>query len=314
MAGYLLRRGLHLVLVLLLVTVAVSALLDLMPGDPALTILGTTASKADVAALDHQLGLDRPFAVRYASWLAASVHGDLGQSVITKQPVLQAIEQGLPITLEIVALALVIALAVAVPVAAYCARRPGGATDVTATGLSSVLLSLPAFVGGIVLLYLLAVVVPVVPVGGWVAFTEDPAANLHAAILPAVVIALGPCAGFFRVLRADMITTLQQDFVLTARAKGLPTRYILLRHALRPSLFTLVTTAGLTVGGLISASFIVDVIFQLPGLGNITVQAINTKDIPIVQGVTVFIAFVYVAANAVVDLTYAVLDPRVQRP
>jgi peptide/nickel transport system permease protein len=310
---YIVHRIAHLIGVLLLVTVGVSGLLQLMPGDPALIMLGTTATRADQVALDTQLGLNGSFPQQYWHWLDNAVHGNLGQSVITKEPVISAIGQGLPITLEIVVLGLIIALVLSVPLAGYCALRVGGRVDGAAAAVSSAALSIPSYIVGVALLYLLVVKWRVFPVGDWVPIGQDPAANLRAVFLPALVIALGPAAAFFRVLRTDMITTLEQDFILTARAKGLPTRYILFRHALRPSLFTLLTTAGLTVGGLIGGSFIVEDIFQLPGLGYLSVQAINNKDIPVIQGVAVITALVFVLANLAVDISYPLVDPRVGR-
>ncbi|WP_067134926.1 ABC transporter permease [Microtetraspora malaysiensis] len=301
----------HLLAVVLLVSLGVTALLS-QGGTVAAQILGPNANAGQIAELERQLGLDRPFAERYLSWLADAVRGDLGESLLTHVPVTEVIANGFAVTFELMVLGLGIALLVAVPLAAYTARNVGGKIDTIATGVSSLFMSLPSFVLAIGLLYVFAVRLGMLPVSGWVPLTEDPVGNLRSAILPSLVLALHPMATFFRVLRSDMITTLQQDFVLTARAKGLNTAYILLRHALRPSLTTLVSLAGLSIGSLMTGAVISEVIFRLPGMGSAIVNAVTQRDVPIVQGLVLLVALTYVVVNTLVDILQAVIDPRVQ--
>jgi len=310
---YVLGRVTYLIVVVFLVSVAVSGLLFLMPGNPATVILGLSATPQQVHMLDQQLGLHGSFFAQYWRWVTQALQGNLGVSFQTQEPVVRAIGQGFPVSFELVVLAFVISLAVSVPVAIYCARRVGGAIDSVATFVSSALLSFPVYIAGIVLLWLLTVKFRLLPSGNWVSFTTSPIRNIRVAILPAVSISLLPMGSFFRILRTDMIATLQQDFILSARAKGLAPSYVLWRHALRPSLFTLMTTAGVFLGSLIGGSFIVEQIFQVPGMGYTMIQAITTKDIRVIQGITLVTALGYVVVNLVVDLLYPVVDPRVRR-
>lgn len=306
-----LRKVAHLIAVLFLVTIGVAALLS-AGGSAAYQILGPNATPEQITELEHQLGLDQPFLQRYFDWLGDVLHGDFGQSLLTGAPVTDIIVDGLTVTAELVILGLLVALVVSVPLAAYAARHAGGKVDVAATAVASLFMSLPSFVLAIALLYVFAVQLAWLPVGGWTPISEGLGENLRSVTLPALVLALHPMATFFRVLRADMITTLQQDFVLTARSKGLDTRYILLRHALRPSLTSLLTMAGLSIGTLITGAVISEVIFRLPGVGSAMVDAVNEKDVPIVQGLVLVVALTYVVVNAAVDLIQTVVDPRVQ--
>jgi len=303
-------RLLHVVPVLFLVSFGSMLLIDLTPGDPAATILGDNATPAQIHELRAQLGLDRPLPVRYASWIGNIVQGDFGRSIRTQQPVLDAITERLPVTIELALLALVMALAVVIPAALYTAYRAGSRADRLGNVVSSSLLSLPSFLTALVLVYLLALRFPVFPVTGWVPFTDDPLENLRSAFLPALTLALTEMAVLTRVLRSDLIATLQEDFILSAKAKGLPTWYVLLRHALRPSSFSLVTLAGLSLGRLIGGAVIVETLFALPGIGQLLVNAILGKDAVTVQGVVLFVALVYVGLNLLTDVLYTVLDPR----
>lgn len=306
------RRAGHVAAVLLLVTMATTLLLNLTPGDPAYVILGEHASPQQVQQVHHDLGLDRPLPVRYLAWLGAIGHGDFGTSVRTRQPVLQAIAERLPVTGELAALALLLALLASIPLGIYTAYRADGIGDrLTGFGVS-LFISSPAFLTGLFLSYFLALRLGILPVTGWTPFATNPFENLHHVLLPAITLALAEVAIFTRVLRADLIATLQEDFILAARAKGLPTRRILVRHALRPSSFSLVTLAGLSLGRLLGGAVIVETLFALPGVGQLLVQSIITKDLVLVQGIVAFVALAYVVINALVDALYAYLDPRVR--
>lgn len=300
-------------LVVLIVTAAVVVLLALTPGSAAEAILGENATPEAVAALNAELGYDRPLWVQYFSWLGTAVQGDLGVSPINGEPVLDAILARLPVTLEIAVLGLLIGLVVAILLAVVSSVTEGSALDRAISGVSSVLLSVPAFVAGPVLIYLLAVQAGVFPVSGWQHIDDGLGPNLQSAFLPALAIALTEIAAFHRLLRADLIGTLGEDFIAAARAKGLSRSYVMFRHALRPSSFSLITVAGVNLGRLIGGTVVVEVLFGLPGLGQLVATSIQQRDAITVQGIVVFIAVVYVGVNTLVDLSYGFLDPRVRK-
>ena len=240
------------------------------------------------------------------------MRGDLGTSVRTGQSVSEALRERLPATLELTVLALLIGLLVAIPIGIYGAYRADGWFDRVAGLVTSLLISSPAFLTAVLLSYFLAVKFQIFPVTGWVSLSDSVSENLKSAFLPALTLALGEIAVFSRLVRADMIATLQDPFILTARAKGLPNRYILLRHAFRPSSFSLLTLSGLSLGRLIGGAVIVENVFAIPGVGSLLVQAIIAGDLVMVQGVVLFVALTYVLVNTVVDLSYGFLDPRVR--
>jgi peptide/nickel transport system permease protein len=310
-AGHRLGRS---VLVVLLVTFGSVALLSLAPGSVAAVMLGENATPEAIDALNHQLGLDRPIWQQYLDWLGHAVQGDLGTSPATNQPVIDAILERLPVTLELAVLAMVIALVVAVVLAIVSASRPDSWLDRAITAVSSVLLSVPAFIAGPVLIYFFALYLGWFPVAGWSKVGDEGlVANLQSAILPAVAIALTEIASFHRLLRTDLLGTLQEDFVQAARAKGMSPSYVMLRHALRPSSFSLITLIGINLGRMIGGTVIVEVLFSLPGLGQLAVLSIISRDVVTVQGVVVFIAVVYVVLNTLVDIAYGWIDPRVRK-
>ncbi|QFU92504.1 ABC transporter permease [Amycolatopsis sp. YIM 10] len=298
--------------VVFLVTISVVALFGLVPGTVATVILGQSATPEAVAALNASLGLNDPLWTRYAHWVGDAVTGDLGTSPLTGRPVLQAILERLPVTAELAVLALLIALICAIPLAILSSLRAGTKTDRTINGLSSVLLSVPTFVAAPVLIYLLALQAELLPVTGWVSFGESPFENLRHALLPAAAIATTEIAAFTRLLRSDLISTLREDYVVAARAKGLPTGYVVLRHALRPSSFSLITVVGVNLGRLIGGTVIVETLFALPGLGQLATTSIMARDVLMVEGIVAFLAVAYVGINTVVDIGYGFLDPRVR--
>jgi peptide/nickel transport system permease protein len=305
-------RVVHLVLVLFVVTLFSFLLTSLLPGDAALSILGPGAQPQAVQALREKMHLNEPLPVRYVSWLHGAVTGDLGRSIRTEQSVTDAIKQRLPVTLELLVLTELIGLAVAVPLGVATAYRSGGSFDRVASGAAFGILAVPGFVLAIVLIYALAVALSVFPATGYTPLLQDPVENLRSFFLPALTLGLAEAAVFMRLLRSDMIATLQEDFVAMARAKGLPTWHILMRHALKPSSFTLLTVLGINIGRLMGGALIVETIFALPGIGRLLVESIYARDLVMVQGVVAFVAVAYVLINFVVDLLYAVLDPRIR--
>lgn len=301
------------VVVVLLVTIAVVSLLNLAPGSVAQVILGDGANPESVSALNAQLGLDKSFWAQYASWLSNAVRGDLGTSPLTGQSVSQAIGERLPVTLQLAVMGLVIALVISVVLAVIAAVRPGGGADRSISAFTTICLSVPAFIAGPILIYFLAIKTDLFPVAGWVRIEDGLGLNLQSALLPAIAIALAEIASFQRLLRADLIGTLGEDYVAAARAKGLGGVYVMFRHALRPSSFSLITVAGINLGRLIGGTVIVETLFGLPGLGQLVAASITSRDVIMVQGIVVFIAVVYVGVNTLVDVGYGLLDPRVRK-
>jgi len=288
-------------------------LVSLLPGDPAVQILGAQGvSPEAVAQLREDMGLDRPMPVRYLDWISSALTGDLGRSPLTGQSVSEAIMTRLPVTLQLGGMAILIALGLAIPLAMLSAYYQGSLLDRVITGASFTLMSIPAFMMAIFLILIFAVLLGWLPATGWVPFTADPVANLRGALLPALSLAMVELALYTRLLRSDLIGTLQQDYITLARAKGVSTTRILIAHALRPSSFSLMTVVGLQLGGVISGAIIIEEIFALPGVGRLLYQSILQRDFLMVQGIVLFIAVAYVTINFIVDLCYSWLDPRVR--
>jgi peptide/nickel transport system permease protein len=312
MVSFIGQRLLYLVPVLLAVSLLTFLIASLLPGDLAYVVLGDQATPEKVEALRRDMGLDQPVWWRYLSWLGHVLQGDFGRSFRTGQTVLQAVTERLPVSIELMLLAEIIGLAIGVPLAIACAVRSGSAFDRFMTGTAFGMLSVPSFLSAILLIYLFAVQLRWLPATGYIPFEEDPVGNLRCFVLPALTLAFAEWPGIMRVLRSDMIATLQEDYIAMAKAKGLKPARILFVHALKPSSLTLVTITGINVGRLIGGALIVETIFALPGLGRLLISAIYTRDLIILQGVVLFVACGFVLMNFIVDMFYAVLDPRIR--
>ncbi|GAA1267607.1 ABC transporter permease [Pseudonocardia aurantiaca] len=297
---------------LFIVSLVVYSLQELLPGDPAIAILGEQATPETIAAVRADLALDDPYLVRYVAWLGDALQFDLGRSYRTGFPVVEEIVNRLPITLELMILAQVIALGIAIPLGTLAAYRAKSRFDRTITGAAFGLVSVPEFVLGLLLIYYLALGLGLFPATGWVPLTQSPAQNLHHALLPALTMALPVAPVYQRLLRSDMTATLQEDYITMAQSKGLSTSHILFRHALRPSSFSLVTLAGINTGRLIGGSVIVEVLFAAPGIGQLMVQSIFLRDFIMLQGTVIFVAAAYILVNSLVDVAYGFIDPRVR--
>ena len=281
--------------------------------DPAVVVLGAQSADPEaVAAVRAQMNLDKPLVEQYWMWQTDVLKGDLGRSYIRNQDVGEAILERLPITLQLGGMALFFALLLAIPVGVFSAYRSNTVPDKTITAATFGLISVPTFVMGILLIYVFAVELRWLPATGWVPFTKDPVGNLKSALLPALSLAAAEFAVYSRLLRTDMISTLQQDFVTMAKAKGMPTWRILLRHALRPSSFSLLTVVGLQVGGLIGGAVIIEELFAINGVGRLLYASITQRDLIMVQGLVLFLAASYVIINFAVDIMYSILDPRIR--
>jgi peptide/nickel transport system permease protein len=306
------RKLLRFILVVLAVTAITFLMVNLLPGDVAYTIAGESATAEDIHAIQEELGLDRSLTMRYFAWLGRIAQGDLGESYLTREPVLEAILTRLPVTLELLVISQLIALLLALPAGMLSAYCSGSRLDrlISTGGFATV--SLPGFVMALLAIYLFSVKLHWLPATGYTPFFESPWANLKSFVLPALSIALIEWVVLMRVLRSDMITTLQQNYILMAKAKGLPPWKILLQHAFKPSSFTLITVFGIQVGRLLGEAVIVETIFALPGMGRLLLNAIYARDYLMVQGCVLVITIGYVTINSVVDMLYAFLDPRIR--
>jgi peptide/nickel transport system permease protein len=312
MLKFALRRLLDIVLVLVLVSFFTTSLVDLMPGSPALAIYGSALSPQFLANFNQEFGLNHSLFVRYGLWVWHALQGDLGTSYQTHFSVASQIGSRLPVTAEIAILTLIVSLLIAIPVAMLAATRPGRLTDRVVTGLTSFAQATPAFAAAPILVYLFAVQAKWFPSQGWVPLTQDVGQNLKDVILPVATLVLGISPIFIRILRGDIVSLLSENFVMVARSRGLPEWYILLRHVLRPASASLVTVAGLSFGYLFGGSIIVESFYSLPGIGLLASQAVYNKDLPILAGVVVCVALIFVIINSLVDLSYGLLDPRVR--
>ena len=299
--------------VIFLVSVATFMMTELLPGDPAVAILGENATPERIEVVRAQLGLDKPLVTRYFDWAGDAVTGDFGRSLISNQPVLDAFKERLPVTLQLAVMAQIMALLLAIPFGAWSAWRAGGRFDRATSTFNFGIVGLPPFLLGILLVYVLALHWQVFPVTGWERLSEDLGRNLEHAFLPALTLALVEAPIYTQLLRGDMASTLNEEFVVSARARGLAPRHILLREALRPSSFSLMTLAGVNLGRLIGGTVIIERLFGLGGVGTLVTQAIPQKDFPVLQGSVLILAVAYLLINTFVDVGYNFIDPRVRR-
>lgn len=306
------QRATRLLIVLVAVTFGAQLLISLLPGDPALAMLGTSATEESRAELRATMNLDADPFSRYAGWLAGALQGDLGESVSSRRPVAETVGERLPLTLELLAASVLLALVVALALALLTADRPAAPAARAASGVSLVFLSSPTFVIGIVLTTVVGLQLGWLDVGGYASPSDGIGPHVRSIILPVLTLALGQIALYYRMLHADLSATLKEDYILLARVRGYGRWRVLVRHALRPSFTSLLTVIGLSLGAMMAGSVIVESMFGLPGIGRLLVEASLSRDFVTVQGAVVVIAFAYVVINLSVDLLYAVLDPRIR--
>jgi peptide/nickel transport system permease protein len=305
------RRLLQVVPVIILATFIVFGLMKLIPGDVAITLAGDNATDARIAEIRHLYGLDRPFLVQYVDWLWKAAHGDLAQSLLSGESVLDGILRCFPNTLVIVVLALLLSLAIGVPLGILAAVRQGGLVDKVVTSLSSIGVALPNFWLAMILVGLFALRFHLLPATGATALTEDPISALRHAALPAIALAGGGIAEVVRQLRSALLEVLGSQFVRTLYAKGLSPGRILWIHVLKNVGVTLLTVIGLVFNRLLGATVVVEAVFAIPGMGSLIVHAAIAKDFPVVQGVVFAMVLVVIATNLLIDILYSLLDPRV---
>jgi ABC-type dipeptide/oligopeptide/nickel transport system permease component len=304
MGSYILRRLLLTIPVLLGVATLVFALIHLVPGDPVQAMLGEGATPADVAELRTKLGLDRPLYVQYESFLVGLVHGDLGTSIRTNEPVTQAIAERVPATVELAFASMFVAVLIAIPLGVLAAAWRGTGIDYGATTLALLGISIPNFWLGPLLAIVFSIELGWLPVSG--------RGGLAHLVLPAITLGAPLAAVLARMTRASVVEELRELYVLAARAKGVSRTRAVLHHAFRNSLIPIVTIFGLQFGAVLTGAVITETIFAWPGVGRLLIQAIDFRDYPLVQGCILLIAFAYVGANLLTDLTYGWLDPRIR--
>jgi peptide/nickel transport system permease protein len=312
MLSYILRRILSTLPVMGIVAMFVFSLLYITPGDPAAVIAGDQASPADVERIRQGLGLDRPFLVQFGAWLWGILHGDLGTSIFTNLPVASLIAQRIEPTLSLMAVTLVLTILIAVPLGVVAAWKAGSWVDRSIMAFAVFAFSLPVFVVGYVLAYVFALQFQWLPVQGYTPLAQGLWPWLQNLILPAIALGSVYIALIARITRASMLEVLQQDYIRTARAKGLDQRSILFVHALKNAAVPIVTVIGIGVALLIGGAVVTESVFAIPGLGRLTIDAILRRDYPVIQGIVLLFSFLYVLVNLLVDVTYTLVDPRIR--
>jgi peptide/nickel transport system permease protein len=313
--AYVTRRLAVAVVQILVVATLVFAFLHLLPGDPVMTILGSERSiePEQVAAVRHSLGLDQPLPVQYFTWVQQLVRLDLGTSLVDNTPVQATIGERFPRSLELVFAATVLAVVVAIPMGVMAALRRNRAPDILLSGASALGISLPVYVTGLLLVLLFGVTLRWLPTQGYVEFTEHPLDHLLHLLLPAIVLAFGLAATVTRMTRSSLLEVLNQDYVRTARAKGVHERSVVYGHAVRNALVPVVTVVGVQIGALVGGAVLVEYIFNWPGMSTLLITAIGRRDYPTVQGVVLVASAFLILVNLAVDLLYGFIDPRIRR-
>jgi len=309
---FLLQRVAISIVTLLVISLVVFTGVRLIPGDPARVMGGTDADPAGLAEIRAKYGLDDPVPLQYLRWLGLALRGDLGESIRTREGVVRTVAAKLPITIELAGLSLLIALAIAIPAGVFSAVRRNTIWDLLANGVSLCGLSVPSFWLGIMLILLFSVRLRLLPASGFVPLFQDPLANLERMIMPAFVLGAGLAAVLMRQTRNSMIEVMSADYIRTAYSKGLAGRAVVFRHAIRNGLIPVVTILGLQTGALMGGAVVTEQIFVVPGFGRLIVEAVFTRDYPMVQGVVLITASAYVLINLLVDVAYSLLNPRIR--
>ena len=316
MSLYLIRRLLHAVSVIFLVTIIVFFTMRLLPGDPILLLVTATEqqeyTEEQIVKLRHEFGLDKPLIWQYFEWIGGLLHGDLGMSILNRQPVIQELLRRLPITLHLGVLAFIIGHIIGVPAGIISAVRRGSWIDNVVTTLANLGITVPNFWLGIMLMYGLGLYLRWLPIMGYTSPFEDFWLNTRQIIMPVFCLAIFPIAGSARQTRSSMLEVMGQDYIRTAASKGLTERMIIIRHALKNGLIPILTLAGMGIPIILGGSIFIETIFVIPGLGRLAVSSVINQDYPYVQGVTLLIAITVVSTNLLVDLAYGWLDPRVR--
>jgi peptide/nickel transport system permease protein len=312
MTRYLIPRLIESAITFVLVTIVVFIGIRALPGDPARALAGEESDPETLAEIRRSFGLDQPLPVQYVRYVGNALQGDLGRSSRTGLPVVSTIGHALPVTLQLATFAILVAALIGIGAGVIAAVRRRGPAEWAANGVALFGLSVPSFWLGLMGILLFAVAYPVLPASGFVSVFDDPLQSFEHLLMPALVLGSGLAAVIMRQTRSAMIEALNTDYVRTARAKGLGSVQVVLRHALRNSLIVVTTIVGLQLGGLISGAVVTEQIFVLPGFGKLILDAVFTRDYPMIQGVVLVTATAYIGINLLVDLLYSVIDPRVR--
>lgn len=312
MLGYISRRLFALLPVLIVVSIVIFSIAHLTPGDPATGILGPEASAEDLARLRDSMGLNEPVLTQYFTWVASVLTGDFGDSIFLHMPVLQAITANFMPTLQLALMGLSVTLLLSIPLGTLAARYRGSPFDHAVMGMTLIGMAVPSFVLGLALIIVFAVILKVLPVAGYVSPMTDLAQSLRYMILPAVSLGTILAALLTRITRAAVLDVLHSDYIDSARSRGVSERRLLFVHTLRNAGLPIMTTVGLTFGGLITGAVITETIFNIPGIGSLLINAITRRDYPMIQGVVLFVTLAYLFVNLVVDILYVLVDPRVR--
>jgi peptide/nickel transport system permease protein len=309
--AFLVRRLLLTLPILFIVSVICFSMINLIPGDPATVILGPEASQQAKEQMRERLGLNEPIPVQYLDWLGGVLRGDLGESLVDNTPVSTLILQRLPVTIELALGTFAVSLTIGVIAGILSASRRGTWVDYLSTGVALGGISIPSFWLGMMFIIIFAVYLGVLPASGYVPFFQNPVANITAMILPVFATGLRESAELTRMLRSSLLEELGSDYVRTAFSKGLSKRVVVIRHAVRNALIPFVTASGLQIAALLGGLVVTETVFQLPGLGRLVVESIETRDFTTVQGAVLTITMVVVVVNVLVDVLYTIIDPRI---
>ncbi|MGH7002842.1 MAG: ABC transporter permease [Alphaproteobacteria bacterium] len=312
MLSYAAKRILAGALTLLAASIVIFAMLEIVPGDPARLMLGMNATEDAVRALQNEMGLNGPVLMRYLGWLGGLLTGDFGRSYTYSVPVSDLIRERIAVSLPLAALSLALAAVIAIPAGVFSASRRGTFADTAAMGAAQVGIAIPNFWFALLLVYIFAVTLRFVPAGGFPGWNQGLWPGLKSLILPAIALGLPQAAILARITRSALIEVLGEDYIRTARAKGLSNRQVLYRHALRNALIPVVTILGLQFAFLLAGTIIIENVFYLPGLGRLVFQAITQRDLIVVEGVVILLVATVILINLLVDLTYAIIDPRLR--
>lgn len=312
MVRYVIKRILQMIPAVLVISFVVFMIINLIPGDPATNLAGANASEAQLQALTVKFGLDKPLLHRYFIWLGNFLKGDLGNAIISDQPVLEMIGSRLGATVELTIVATIFSIVISLPLGVVSAMKPNGVIDRVSTMFSAIFFAVPGFWLGILLILLVSVVLGLLPASGRVAFSSDPIGHIRSIVLPMLTISLGMAARTIRYTRASLMDVLSQDYITTAKARGVPKEKVAYRHALRNALIPVVTIVGLQMGDLFGGAIVVEQIFAWPGIGRLVIQAISWRDYNLLQGTVLYIVLVFMVVNLLVDILNAMVDPRIR--
>lgn len=312
MLAYIIRRLLLMIPVLLIVAVIIFSLIHITPGDPAAVMAGEDATVQQIEDMRERLGLNEPLHLQFIDWFANALRGDFGESIFLRQPVTEAILERVQPTLALTVYSLTLAVLIAVPSGVIAAVRRNSLIDRLLMVMSISGAAVPSFFFGIMLILLFAVILGWLPSGGYVNIEDDPVGHFKRMILPTLALGFSAAGLLARMVRSTMLDVLNEDYVRTAYAKGLPNRRVIMRHALRNALIPAMTVLGVSLAGLLGGSVVIETVFNLPGMGRLVVQSIGRRDFPVIQGVVLITAVIQVLAMLLVDVLYVYVDPRVR--